>query len=140
MVFTVVQLWPSRLSPNTHHKDLKLCLSVPSISNAKVSRLLALCTSFNSYKVSVRVSVHVHSIMPTNSINYYLQIYCKTCPIEASQCRLKFAQFCYAFVVTGIFPGSYRITQLSVYRYLNRNHELSFGFPCWIYLPDLFTY
>jgi len=39
-----------------------------------------------------------------------------------------------------IFPGSYKITLWSIYRYLIRNHKLSLGFLYWIYLPDLFTY
>jgi hypothetical protein len=47
---------------------------------------------------------------------------------------------CYAFGVTGILPGPYRITQLFKYRDLISTHELSLRFPNWINLPHLFTY
>ena len=47
-----------------------------------------------------------------------------------------FLEIYYAFGVTGIFLGSYWITQYSYYGYSIRNHELSLGFPYSIYLPE----
>jgi len=47
---------------------------------------------------------------------------------------------CYAFGVSVIFPGSYKITRWSWNRCLIWNDEQSLRFLYGIYLPDLFTY